>query len=302
MAQAVITEQKTKSVVCYVRVSTADQTVVNQKMALTEYAEKHKLQILNFFEDEAISGTVAPLERKGFKQMMDYIRTNKVDHVLIFDLTRIGRTFWDTLVAIREIERYSVLNAASSKDSFLNLGQESMRQIFVSMLAWFAERERDLLIERIRAGLARAKSQGIQLGRRETPLTDDDMLHIIEELRMPKTAPGQKMVQIAKQFGITHQTLYRRLRRSGYVRGTVQRIDADRVLDLVDAGATQVYIGKSLGVSTEDIAYALHRMNVRGLCIKYDGNKNRRSYCIVKYRPNMTILRYRTYRKLRLPA
>lgn len=289
-----------KTAAAYVRVSTDHQTVDNQKMELSKYAEANKLNIVNFYQDEAISGTVPPMDRPGFKALMDYIRANKVNHVLVFDLTRVGRTFWDTLVAIREIERYSQLISASSKDGFLNVGQESMRQIFISMLAWFAERERDMLIERINAGIARAKAQGIKLGRRDKPFSDVDVAQLLEYLKSKKTGPGQKMELAGELFGLSHPTLYRKLAKAGYITDNMTRIDAARLLDLLEAGVTNEAIGKALAVSTEDIAYALHRLNIYGRTRYAPGKIPSRPYCVVRFRPEMTIIRFRKYRKLRL--
>jgi putative DNA-invertase from lambdoid prophage Rac len=297
MATILQTEQK--QIVAYLRVSTDMQTVENQRLELTKYAERNNLKIVNFFEDEAISGTVPPQERPGFRALMDFIKTNNVNHVLVFDLTRVGRTFWDTLVAIREIERYSMLISSSPKDAFLNVGQESMRQIFFSMLAWFAERERDMLIERIRAGMARAKLDGVKLGRNEKPFTDDEMMQLLHMLQSGRSESGHKMVMLAKQFGLSHTTLYRKLHESGYLHKTV-RIDAAKLLDCREQNMTRQDISKELGVSVEDVDYALHKLNIRGYQYVCRGTCQR--YCIVRHRPHMTIIKFRKVRKLSVRA
>jgi len=90
----------------YVRVSTGEQTVLNQKLAIAKWANDNDYEILDFFEDSATSGKVAAINRPAFREMLDLVRNDKIDSVIVYELSRVGRTFWETLDAIKSIEEY----------------------------------------------------------------------------------------------------------------------------------------------------------------------------------------------------
>src|SRR5919109_2767975 len=89
----------------YLRVSTEEQTVQNQKLALEKWAQENNYQILDFFEDPGISGRVPATQRRGFQEMLELVKTAEVDAIIVYELSRVGRTFWDTLDAIKAIEQ-----------------------------------------------------------------------------------------------------------------------------------------------------------------------------------------------------
>src|ERR687885_816232 len=92
----------------YVRVSTDEQTVQNQRLALDRWSKEHQYQILDFFEDSAVSGRIPAVQRRGFQEMLELVKTAQVDAVLVYELSRVGRTFWDTLDAIKAVEQYAL--------------------------------------------------------------------------------------------------------------------------------------------------------------------------------------------------
>ncbi|MGI0039976.1 MAG: recombinase family protein, partial [Nitrososphaera sp.] len=75
----------------YLRVSTEEQTVQNQKLVLEKWAQGSGYQILDFFEDSAVSGKVPATQRKGFRDLMELVKTAQVDAVLVYELSRVGR-------------------------------------------------------------------------------------------------------------------------------------------------------------------------------------------------------------------
>ncbi|HEX2556734.1 MAG TPA: recombinase family protein, partial [Nitrososphaera sp.] len=110
----------------YLRVSTEEQTVQNQKMVLEKWAQEHQYQILDFFEDSAVSGKIPATQRRGFIEMLNLVKTAQVDAVLVYELSRVGRTFWDTLDAIKAIEQYTPLISCSPRESFLQTTEPSI--------------------------------------------------------------------------------------------------------------------------------------------------------------------------------
>jgi len=188
----------------YLRVSTEEQTVLNQKLVMQKWANDHDFQILEYFEDSAISGKIPAIKRKGFLDMLDIVKNENVDAILIYELSRVGRTFWDTLDAIKAIEAYAPLRSCSPRESFLQTTEPSIRKLMIGILTWVAEREREMLVQRTKDGISRAKSVGKIIGRPKKELDKDNLIRLL--------AQNEPRVRIAKDLGISKATLYKELR------------------------------------------------------------------------------------------
>ena len=194
-----------KYAMAYLRVSTDDQTVLTQKTAIEKWAKQHDYQILYFFEDPSISGKIPAINRDGFKELIEVVRSSGVDAVLVYELSRVGRTFWDTLDAIKAIEKYSPLISCSPKESFLQTTDSSIRKLMLGILTWVAEREREILIQRTKDGLARAKLFGKEIGRPPKELDRNNLIYLLSQ-NLPKS-------KIANELGVSKATLYKEFRR-----------------------------------------------------------------------------------------
>jgi putative DNA-invertase from lambdoid prophage Rac len=188
----------------YLRVSTEEQTVLNQKLAMQKWAADHDYQILDNFEDSAISGKIPAVKRNGFQAMLEIIRSEPIDAVLIYELSRVGRTFWDTLDAIKAIEEYAPLISCSPRESFLQMTEPSVRKLMIGILTWVAEREREMLVQRTKDGISRAKSVGKVIGRPKKELDKDSLIRLL--------AQNEPRTKIAKSLGVSKATLYKELR------------------------------------------------------------------------------------------
>lgn len=189
----------------YLRVSTEEQTVLNQKLAMQAWAQSHDFQILDYFEDSSISGKTAAIGRKGFQELLKIVALESVDAVLVYELSRVGRTFWDTLEAIKAIEQYSPLISCSARETFLQTTEPSIRKLMLGILTWVAERERELLVQRTKDGIIRAKSVGKHIGR---PRKELNTSVLISQLSQNKSK-----LSIAKELGVSKATLYKNLRK-----------------------------------------------------------------------------------------
>ena len=142
----------------YGRVSTKEQTTENQRLEI-EHAG-HKLDY--WFSDAGISGKTAALSRPEFAKLLEKIRQGET--LVVSKLDRLGRAAMDVGATLR------LLASRNIKVIVLQLGQLDMSspvgKTMLTMLSAVAELERDLLIERTQAGLARAKAQGKRLGRK----------------------------------------------------------------------------------------------------------------------------------------
>jgi putative DNA-invertase from lambdoid prophage Rac len=188
----------------YLRVSTDEQTVLNQKLAIAKWAVENDYKILDFFEDSAISGKVPAISRPAFREMLHLVRTDRVDSVIVYELSRVGRTFWETLDAIKSIEEYSPLISCSPREIFLQTTDPSVRKLMIGILTWVAEREREMLIQRTKDGMARAKMSGKNIGRPKKTLDKDILIKMLSQ-NLPRST-------IAKNLGISKATLYNQIR------------------------------------------------------------------------------------------
>lgn len=162
-----------ESAFAYLRVSTRKQDIENQRLQIGRYMQTHGLEIGedDWFLDDAVSGTIPPLKRKGFKDMfevMEALEATEKDrlpkYVLVYEISRLGRNLWEILEAIKSIERYSMLISTSPKESFLSIADKSIRNLLLLVISWAAEREREVLVQRTQEGVAMAKEKNRHSG------------------------------------------------------------------------------------------------------------------------------------------
>src|SRR6476659_10168610 len=189
----------------YFRVSTEEQTILNQRIAIKKWASENDYEILEFFEDASVSGKVAAINRPACREMLEIVMNEQVDAVIVYELSRVGRTFWETLDAIKAIEQYAPLISCSAKEVFLQTTDPSIRKLLIGILTWVAEREREILIQRTKDGMIRAKISGKTIGRPKKFLDKDSLIKLLAQ-NMPKR-------KIAENLGMSKATLYKGIRR-----------------------------------------------------------------------------------------
>lgn len=189
----------------YLRVSTEEQTVLNQKIAIRQWADNNNYEILDFFEDAAISGKIPAVRRPGFMEMMHFVMDLHIDAVIVYELSRVGRTFWETLDAIKMVEQFAPLISCSPKESFLQTTDMSIRKLMIGILTWVAEREREILIQRTKDGMIRAKQFGKRIGRPKKTLDKNELIIFLSQ-GVPKHV-------IAQNLGMSKATLYKEIKR-----------------------------------------------------------------------------------------
>ena len=185
--------------------STEEQTVLNQKMAMHTWASEHGYQVVHYFEDSAVSGRIPASKRKSFGEMLELVKECPVDAVLVYELSRIGRTFWDTLDAIKAIEEYSPLISCSPRETFLQSTEPSVRKLMLGILTWVAEREREMLVQRTKDGMRRAKESGKVVGRPIKMVDKNSLIRLLAQ-NTPRS-------EAARTLGVSKATLYKELAR-----------------------------------------------------------------------------------------
>ncbi|SDQ37401.1 recombinase family protein [Pseudovibrio sp. Tun.PSC04-5.I4] len=180
----------------YARVSTSDQETQNQ-VAEIEAAgfkvEPHRIVT------ETISGSVSIALRKGFASLLEKLEQGDV--LIVTKLDRLGRDAIDVSSTVARLEQLGIrvhCLALGGVDLTSSAGKLTMGVINV-----VAQFERDLLIERTQAGLARAKSEGKTLGR--PPALSGEQQDIVRQ----RLANGESISAIARDIKTSRQTVMR---------------------------------------------------------------------------------------------
>lgn len=172
----------------YLRVSTVDQNTDRQLDGVA---------LDKVFTDRA-SGKDA--NRPQLAQAIDYVREG--DTLVVHSMDRLARNLEDLRRIVRELTRQGV-RVEFVKESLTFTGDDSaMNTLLLSMLGAVAEFERSMILERQKEGIALAKAAGKYKGRKAA-LTDERAA----ELRV-RLADGESVTSLAKEFGISRQTVY----------------------------------------------------------------------------------------------
>ena len=143
----------------YLRVSTADQTTLNQELEVKKYCENNNIEIFKVYQD-VISGSKT--SRPELDLMLQDMRDKCFDCVVVWKFDRLGRSTAHLLQVLEELKNKNVRLIATSQ----NIDTSTpMGKFFFTILSGFAEMERELIRERIKLGLERRKKQGKKLGR-----------------------------------------------------------------------------------------------------------------------------------------
>jgi len=195
---------ETNRAYAYIRVSLEEERPENQRIAIEQWAKLHGYTIVDWFEDIGVSGAVAPWKRPGFIQLLETVRRDP-HPVLVYELSRIGRSFYETLRALQELEGLGApVIAVSPKERFLQSLDPQVRKLVVAVLAWAAERERELLRQRTIEGMKRAKLEGKHVGRPRKPIDWRKVKQLREK--------GLSYRAIARLLGVGYSTLLRRVK------------------------------------------------------------------------------------------
>ncbi len=195
-------------VAIYMRVSTTDQNIENQLRELQAVAARANWEIVEVFEDYGVSGAKGRDKRPAFDRMCRAITQRKVHLVAAWSIDRLGRSLQHLVAFLGELR---VMNC----DLYLHQQQidtttPSGRAMF-QMMGVFAEFEREMIRERVNAGLARTVAKGTVLGRGHRKdverwgMTKAMLGANVKELRLK----GMGKMKIAKTLGVGTGTVQR---------------------------------------------------------------------------------------------
>lgn len=214
-----MTQQATKSAVIYARVSSSGerQSTARQVADLTQYAAINGMAVTEIFE-EHISGAVKNEERPVLCECLDYCISNKIDTLLISELSRLGRNVDEVLANVKRCkdsqlniyfqkENISIFQPDGSKNPFLN--------IFISVLGTCAEMEREAIAYRLNSGLKRYKEAGGKVGRKVGSVKSkekkqEEYARVLRNLKQ-----GKSIRDTATICGVSISTVFRVKREFG---------------------------------------------------------------------------------------
>ncbi|HDR9208636.1 TPA: recombinase family protein [Burkholderia vietnamiensis] len=180
----------------YLRVSTADQDTTNQAQEITSSGfavEAHRMIA------ETVSGSTPALSRPAFAKLLE--RMERGDVLVVTKIDRLGRDAMDIRATVDRLAEGGI------RVHCLALGGADLTsaagKMVMTVIGAMAEFERDLIIERTNAGLAKAKAAGGRLGRKPSSVHSD-----AEAIRA-EIAEGKSVAQIAKDRGVSRMTIMR---------------------------------------------------------------------------------------------
>ena len=186
-------------VAIYVRVSTNEQTTENQIRELTEWAGRAGHEIVKVFDDNGVSGAKGREHRKEFDKLLKGAVRREFDMVAAWSVDRLGRSLQDLIGFLQELHGAGV--DLYLHQQALDTSTPSGKAMF-QMMGVFAEFERSMISERVKAGLARTKAKGTKLGR---PMISTECEAQILKLR----SNGMGILRIGKELGVGTSTVQR---------------------------------------------------------------------------------------------
>ena len=183
----------------YCRVSTTDQSCERQQMELEAFAKRADYDVIALFMETA-SGKKN--DRRERKRVMALAQRRDINAILVTELSRWGRSTVDLLQTLQELESYGVSIIAMQGMTF-DLSTPYGRMM-ATILSGIAEFERDLISERIKSGMAAAKTRGKKLGRQPGQRPKSDRL-APEVLAL--VADGRSYRWIGRELGISKNTV-----------------------------------------------------------------------------------------------
>lgn len=190
-----------KRVAIYSRVSTSDQKTLRlQEKTCKEYIESRGWE-LSFKFKEVGSGVKLRPRRE---ELLKLARQRQIDVIVVWKLDRWGRSVPDVVSTLQELEAVGVsfVSITESLDFTTPIGRAMS-----GLLAVFAEFERNLLSERVKAGLEQAKSRGQKLGR---PTIDEETKNLVVEL----WNKYGNVSKVSRELGISRRSVSRICKRS----------------------------------------------------------------------------------------
>lgn len=185
-------------VAIYCRVSTSEQSIEMQRLDLIRFCGLRGFSLFKEYIDEGISGTRD--RRPGLDQLTTDARKRLFDAVVCWRFDSFARSTKHLISALEEFQHLGI-DFISYQEN-IDTGSPLGKAVF-TIVAAIAELERNIIVERIRGGIRRAREEGKRLGRR--PLVDPDILRTVLEMK----AAGQSVRAIAQAVKLSKSLVHK---------------------------------------------------------------------------------------------
>ena len=205
-------EERTK-VVIYARVSTSTQDYTRQITELRKHAKKQNYEIVKEFS-EKISGGKKVEERAAIKEMLDFVKFNKVDKVLIYECSRLSRRQLDFLSIIEQLTEagVSLYILQNGLETLLPDGKPNpIANLCFGIIAEFNNLEKNLIRARMASGYEHHRASGGRVGRKEGYRKSEEEYRMTYEREISLLAKGNTLKDVRAITGTSINTL-RKLR------------------------------------------------------------------------------------------
>jgi DNA invertase Pin-like site-specific DNA recombinase len=189
-----------KRAAIYLRVSTIDQTTANQERELRQVAERAGWDVVKVYKDHGISGAKGREKRPQFDALHRDANARQFDVVMAWSVDRLGRSLQDLVEFLTNLHALKI--DLFLKTQGIDTTTPAGKALF-QMMGVFAEFERAMIQERVRAGLRRAKDEGKTLGRPR--LAPELEARIRAALKEPRRTKGVR--KIAEEFSVSPSTV-----------------------------------------------------------------------------------------------
>jgi DNA invertase Pin-like site-specific DNA recombinase len=193
--------------VAYLRVSTGSQDLVNQKMAVLDYARRQRFTVDQFVEAQA-SSRKTPAQR-GIEDLLGTLAAG--DRLVVSELSRLGRSLGQVIRIVDELVKQKVHFVAIKEAIRFDEKQDMQTKVMIALFGLFAEVERELISQRTKEGLAAARAKGRLLGRPKGSLGKSKLDGKEEEIRLLVEKTVSK-ASIAKIVGVSRTALHHFIR------------------------------------------------------------------------------------------
>jgi DNA invertase Pin-like site-specific DNA recombinase len=191
-----------KRAVLYLRCSTVDkQNPETQGIELRQFAKQRGFEIVQEYVDHGVSGT--KVRRPALDQLLKDANRRKFDAVLVWSCDRLARSTKHFLEVLDELNELGI-QFHSQREAIDTDGP--LGRAIVVIISAIAELERSLIVERVRAGMRRAKLEGRRIGR--TPLDVDRTALVRDRLS------GMSLTNVAKKYRLSRASVVRFVRES----------------------------------------------------------------------------------------
>jgi len=184
-----------KRAVLYVRVSTPDQSIEPQLLDLRQMAAARGYEIVREYSDK-LSGTKS--KRPGLDALLSDAQRHRFDVVMVWAFDRMARSVRHFLEVLDELNHLGI-EFVSFRESIDTSGP--LGRAMVVIVGAIAELERNLIVERVKAGMRRAKLDGRQIGRSRIDMNREQIVH--------DRRSGMSLTQVAKKHGISRASVCR---------------------------------------------------------------------------------------------